>query len=101
MEISFFFKNLESTEALKDYAAQKVDKLSQHFDSKFSANVRFKVEKINHIVEFEVLGDGNKFVAEESATDMYAAMDTLEKIMERQIRRNKEKQLGKNHRSNP
>ncbi len=100
MEISYFFKNLDSSDALKDYAQQKLQKLSEHFDSRFTANVRFRVEKISHVVEFDLLGDGNQFVAEESSTDMYAAMDQVEKIMERQIRRNKEKNLGKNHRSN-
>lgn len=101
MEVNYFFKNLESSDALKDYAEQKLLKLTEHFGSKFTGNVRFRVEKINQIVEFDLLGDGNQFVAEESATDMYAAIDQVEKTLERQIRRNKERHLGKNHRANP
>lgn len=101
MDISYFFKSLESSEGLKEHAQQKLKKLSEHFDSNFAANVRFRVEKIDQIVELEILGDGTKFVAEEKATDMYAALDLVEKVIERQIRRNKEKHLGKNHRSNP
>ncbi len=99
MEISYFFKNMESSDAMKDYAHQKMRKLSEHFDSNFNANVRFRVEKIHQIVEFDVQGDGNQYVAEEKASDMYAAMDQLEKVLERQIRRNKEKNLDRKHRS--
>lgn len=99
MEISYFFQNLESSDALKDYARGKVEKLAEHFDSNYSASVRFKVEKIHQVVEFEVLNGGEKFVAEEKAEDMYAAIDSVEKVLERQIRRHKEKHLGKNHRS--
>ncbi|MCB1170308.1 MAG: ribosome-associated translation inhibitor RaiA, partial [Leptospiraceae bacterium] len=43
-------------------------------------------------------GDSGQFVAEEKAEDMYAALDLVEKKLERQIRRHKEKHLGKNHR---
>ncbi len=95
MEITHFFQNLESSDALKEYAEKKIDKMSVHFDSLISANVRFRVEKINQIVEFELNADGTQFVAEESASDMYAALDLLEKTLERKIRRHKEKQMDR------
>lgn len=95
MEINYFFQNLESSDALKDYARKKIDKVSVHFNSLISANARFRVEKIHHIAEFDLNADGNQFVAEESASDMYAALDQLEKTMERMIRRQKEKNMDK------
>jgi putative sigma-54 modulation protein len=100
MSVNYFFQNLESSDAMKDYAKAKIDKLAGHFDSSFSANVRFRTEKINQIVEFELTNSGNQFLGTESASDMYAAMDILEKTLEGQIRRQKEKGMGKNFRSN-
>ncbi len=100
MSVNYFFQNMESSDALKEYAKGKVDKLAAHFDSSYSANIRFKVEKIHQVVEFELTNAGDRFVVTEKADDMYAAIDTLEKVMERQIRRHKEKHLGKNFRTN-
>jgi putative sigma-54 modulation protein len=91
---------MESSDALKDYAKSKIQKIAGHFDSGYSAIVRFRTEKISHIAEFEITISGDKFVGSETATDMYGAIDILEKTIDRQIRRNKEKHLGKNFRTN-
>ena len=100
MEITFHWHNLDTSDAIKDYATQKVEKIASHFNSLNSAVVRFKVEKLDNFVEFTINGDGVQFIATETNPDLYAAIDLLERKMERQVRRHKEKHLGKMHRHN-
>lgn len=99
MEISYHWHNLEPSEALKDYSEKKIDKLSSNFNTLMSAIVRFRVEKVQHFVEFILNGDGVQFIATEENNDVYAAIDLLEKKLGRQVRRHKEKNLGKNFRT--
>ena len=100
MEISYHWHNLDTSDAIKDYADKKIEKLSSHFNTLMSAVVRFRVEKIDHFVELTLNGDGVQFIATEENSDVYAAIDLLERKLERQVRRHKEKNLGKNHRHN-
>ncbi len=100
MEISYHWHNLEKSQALKDYADKKIEKLSGHFNSLLSATVRFRVEKLDHTVEVTLNGDGVQFIVTEANQDVYAAVDLVESKLERQVRRHKEKRLGKNFRTN-
>ena len=99
MEISYHWKGLETSDSLKDYAEKKIEKLSNHFNRLMSAMVRFRVERHDQIAEFTLNGDGIQFIATDRANDLYAAIDMVESKIERQIRRHKEKNLGKNHRT--
>lgn len=99
METSYHFQNIDSSDALKEYADKVVDKLSGHFSNLQNATVHFKVERIHQIAEITINGDNGQFVAEEKAEDMYAALDLVEKKLERQIKKHKEKHLGKNQRA--
>lgn len=92
MEISYHWHNLDVSDAIKDYSDKKIDKILVHFNNIVSAIVRFRVEKINHIVELTINADGAQLVAEEKAEDMYAAIDLCEKKMIKQIEKHKGKQ---------
>lgn len=92
MDITFHFHNIETSDALKDYARKVVDKLSSNFNRLIGATVRFKVEKVNQIVEITMNGDGGVFVAEEKTDNMYASLDLVEKKLERQVKKHKSRQ---------
>lgn len=99
MDINFHWHSIEKSDALKEYAEKKIQKLAPHFNSLMAATVRFKVEnKINQICEFTVTGDGNDFFASETDENLYAAIDLVEKKLLKQINKHKEKQEGKHHR---
>ncbi len=100
MEITYHFHNLETSDAMKDYAAKKIEKLAGHFHSFLSAIVRFRTEKINQMIELTLNGDGIQFIATETAPDMYEAIDLAEKKLEKQLKKHKDKQQGKKFRSN-
>lgn len=98
MNITYYFQNLEASDAIKEYCAKKIEKLSSHFNTLTSADVRCKVEKIDQIVEIAINADNHQFIASEKHEDMYAAVDLVEAKLEKQVRRHKEKVLDKKHR---
>lgn len=100
MEIVYHWHNIETSDAIKDYANQKVRKLTEHFNDLHSAIVRFRVEKIDHLIEVTIKADHEQFVAHERNHDMYAAIDLVEAKLEKQIRRHKEKLRDRAHRPN-
>ncbi len=91
MEIQYHFTNLESSEALKEYTKKIIDKISNYFSRIISVTIRFKKERSDHIVEVTIHGDGGVFVAEGKSTDMYASIDLVEKKIEKQVKKHREK----------
>lgn len=82
-------KNIEVTDALKNKAVKKLGKLEKFFNQDTEAHVTMSVEKNRHIIEVTIHFNGVLLRAEESNMDMYASIDRVIDILERQIRRNK------------
>jgi putative sigma-54 modulation protein len=91
MNISIRGDKLEVTSAIKDYVKEKLAKLDKYFEepNKIDASVLLKVK--NDIQSIEVTIPTNKYTlrAEEKNADMYAAIDLVVDVLERQIRKNK------------
>lgn len=86
-------ENLEVTPALKNYVEKKVSKLERYFDTTPVAEVHVKMQVQNseHIIEVTVPMPQLLLRAEETHTDMYAAIDLVVEKLERQIRKHKTK----------
>ncbi|MCS7204348.1 MAG: ribosome-associated translation inhibitor RaiA [Leptospiraceae bacterium] len=91
MDIQFHFTNVDSSDALKDHTKRIIDKLTNYFNRLVSVTVRFKVERSEHIVEITINGDGGVFVAEGKSNNMYTSLDVVEKKLQKQIKKHKEK----------
>lgn len=91
MNISIRGDKLEVTSAIKDYVKEKLSKLDKYFEepNKIDASVLLKVK--NGVQSIEVTIPTNKYTlrAEEKNADMYAAIDLVIDVLERQIRKNK------------
>lgn len=84
------------TEAIKDYAENKLGRLEKYIkDDSVTANVLAKVRGNSQIVEVTI--PTSKFIlrSEEENDDLYAAIDLVTDKLERQIRKNKTR-LNKN-----
>jgi len=91
MQTSVTFKNLDSSDTLKSYVRDKLDKFDKFLDNPAEANVVLIVEKFRHIAEINIIGDRLNLNGKEETGDMYSAIDmTLDKL-EKQIKKNKEK----------
>ena len=94
MNISFTFKNMESSEHLKQYAAKRFEKLSRfcsHFEP-VDIQVTLLVDKVRHKVEAHAVGKNLNVSALEESDDMYASIDMVLDKVEAQIKKLAEKQ---------
>ncbi len=97
MQTSVTFKNLDPSENLKSYVKDKLDRFDKYLYNPAEANVVLSVEKFRHIAEINIIGDRLNIIGKEETNDMYSAIDmTLDKL-EKQIKKNKQKNRG--HRS--
>jgi len=87
--------HIEVTPALKAYATEKLGRISRHFDNVISINVILKLEKPQQqIAEATVSASGKSLFAQDSSTDMYAAIDGLSDKLDKQVRRYKDRLRG-------
>jgi putative sigma-54 modulation protein len=91
MQTSVTFKNLASSDHLKAYVSDKLDRFDKYLDNPAEASVVLSVEKFRHIAEVNISGDRLKIVGKEETNDMYSAIDMVLDKLEKQIKKNKEK----------
>lgn len=91
MQITTTFRHMEQSEALKTYAAEKLERVKKYIDEPVTAQVFFTVEKIRHAAEVTLTAKGVVIKAAEETNDMYAALDAVVDKIERQLRRYKER----------
>ncbi|MBK2125168.1 ribosome hibernation-promoting factor, HPF/YfiA family [Fangia hongkongensis] len=91
MPIQITGRHLEVTPALKEYVAEKMNKLNNHFDHIIATRVILSVEKDNQCAEAVVNVPGTEFVAKAENFDMYCAIDMLEDKLDAQVRKHKQK----------
>ena len=89
MKITITGRKIEVTEGLKSYTSKKLTKLDKFFDDESAAQVTLSVQKDHHIIEITVYHGGMIFRAEVRDSDMYAAIDRVIDVLERQIRKQK------------
>lgn len=90
-------KNIEVTDALKEYTTRRLSKLEKYIEDVKEAQVALSVEGENHKVEVTIPLNGIILRGEEATEDMYSSIDLVEEKLERQIRKYKTK-LYRNNR---
>ena len=91
MQTSVTFKNLDSSENLRAYVSEKLDRLDKYLYNPAEANVVLSVEKFRHIAEININGDRLNIIGKEETEDMYSAIDMVLDKIEAQIKKSKEK----------
>jgi len=84
-------KNIEVTTALKDAVIDKLSKLERYFAPDTEINVTLSVEKERQRIEVTIPIKGTIIRAEQVSPDMYASIDLVEAVLERQLRKYKNK----------
>jgi len=94
-DTSFTFRNIESTEALRDHAIDKLEKLKKYLVKQtVNIHVIFKVEGARHLAEITINTRGGRFVGSDTSNDLYTSIDTAVHKIESQLSRNKERIKG-------
>lgn len=88
-------KNIDVTEGLREAIYEKIGKLERYFTDDTEVHVTFSVEKERQKIEVTIPMKGNIIRAEQESTDMYVSIDLVEEIIERQLRKYKNKIVEK------
>ena len=92
MRFNIHGKNIEVTDSIKSYVESKIGRLSKYFkDTDLNASVTVRVRGKDQIVEVTIPTDRLTLRAEDTHSDLYAAIDLVSDKLERQIRKNKSK----------
>lgn len=94
-------RNIDITEGLKSAVEDKLGKLDRFFAPETEVNVTLSVEKERQKIEVTIPVKGNIIRAEEVSNDMYVSIDLVEEVIERQLKKYKNKIVDKqnNHAS--
>ena len=88
-------RNIDITEGLKSAVEEKLGKLDRFFAPETEVNVTLSVEKERQKIEVTIPVKGNIIRSEQVSNDMYVSIDLVEEVIERQLRKYKNKIVDK------
>ena len=88
-------KNIDVTEGLRSAVQDKLGKLEKYFTSDTEIHVTLSVEKERQKIEVTIPVKGNIIRSEQVSSDMYVSIDLVEEVIERQLRKYKNKIVDK------
>ena len=88
-------RNLEVTEGLKNTVIDKLGKLERYFTPDTEVNVTMSIEKERQKIEVTIPVKGHIIHSEQVSNDMYVSIDLVEEVIERQLRKYKNKLVAK------
>ena len=97
MDITVKGKNFDITDSLRNHAKQKLSKTTRFSDAVMTAEVTLATERNWHVAKITLNCKGSDLHAEEKSTDMYNSIDRVVEKLERELKKQKEKES--NHRT--
>ena len=88
-------KNIEITDGLRSAVEDKLGKLERYFTPETDIIVTLSVEKERQKIEVTIPVKGNIIRSEQVSNDMYVSIDLVEEVIERQLRKYKNKIVDK------
>ena len=95
MKIIISGKNIEITDGLRSAVEDKLGKLERYFTPETDIIVTLSVEKERQKIEVTIPVKGNIIRSEQVSNDMYVSIDLVEEVIERQLRKYKNKIVDK------
>ena len=94
MQLSTTFRHMDASQAVREYAADKLEKIRKYFNKDpIHAHAVFSVERgFHHVADLNItLPSGIVINAKETTEDMYSSIDLAAARIERQVRKWKDK----------
>ena len=92
MKCSVTFRHMKASDPIREYAEEKIDKVSKLIERGSEAQVVLSVEKHLHVAHIELLTDGSlRMRGIDKSEDMYASIDSAVERIVRQVKRYREK----------
>lgn len=95
MKIKITGRNIELTEGLKAAVEEKLSKLDKYFNEDTQANVTLSVEKERQKIEVTIPVKGSIIRSEQVSNDMYVSIDLVEEVIERQMKKYRNKLVSR------
>ena len=93
-------KNIEVTPGLRSAVEDKIGKLERYFTEETEIHVTLSVEKERQKIEVTIPVKGSIIRSEQVSNDMYVSIDLVEEIIERQLKKYKNKLVDQKQSSN-
>ncbi|MCI9647408.1 MAG: ribosome-associated translation inhibitor RaiA [Lachnospiraceae bacterium] len=91
MRIIISGKNIDITDGLRQAVEDKLSKLERYFTPETDIIVTLSIEKERQKIEVTIPVKGNIIRSEQVSNDMYVSIDLVEEVIERQLKKYKNK----------
>ena len=95
MRITITGRNIDITDGLRSAVEDKLSKLEKYFTPDTDVFVTLSVEKERQKIEVTIPVKGNIIRSEQVSNDMYVSIDLVEEVIERQLKKYKNKLVYK------
>lgn len=95
MKFVIIGKNIDVTPGLKSAVEDKLGKLEKYFSEDTTVHVTLCVEKNDQKIEVTIPVKGSIIRSEQVSSDMYVSIDLVEEIIERQLKKYKNRIVDK------
>lgn len=93
-------KNIDVTPGLKEAVEHKLGKLERYFTPDTEIHVTLSVQKERQKIEVTIPVKGDIIRSEQVSSDMYVSIDLVEEVIERQLRKYKNKLIARHQEGN-
>ncbi|MBI3398214.1 MAG: ribosome-associated translation inhibitor RaiA [Deltaproteobacteria bacterium] len=95
MYVTVVFRHMDASDALRNYATEKTERIRKYLIEPIEAHWVLSVEKFRHIADVTIVANGITIRGEDQTEDLYSAIDMVMDKIEKQVRKHKER--IKNH----
>ena len=95
MKFIIIGKNIDVTPGLKEAVESKLGKLERYFTPNTEIHVTLSVQKGHQKIEVTIPVKGGMIRSEQESSDMYVSIDLVEEVIERQLRKYKNKLVAR------
>ena len=95
MKFIIIGKNIDVTPGLREAVESKLGKLERYFTPDTEIHVTLSVQKERQKIEVTIPVKGGIIRSEQESNDMYVSIDLVEEVIERQLRKYKNKLVAK------
>ena len=97
MKFIIIGKNIDVTPGLREAVESKLGKLGRYFTPNTEIHVTLSVQKGHQKIEVTIPVKGGLVRSEQESSDMYVSIDLVEEVIERQLRKYKNKLVAREH----
>ena len=95
MKFIIIGKNIDVTSGLREAVESKLGKLERYFTPDTEIHVTLSVQREHQKIEVTIPVKGGIIRSEQQSNDMYVSIDLVEEVIERQLRKYKNKLVAK------